>query len=96
MARYQTWAVDKDGGLLHAGPRDVARFTRLVAIRDVREWERWADKLAEQYPDCPTVKSRRRTHALHVHPIGRPELVRRFEIPAADSVALPLPAKVTA
>jgi hypothetical protein len=67
---YQTWAVDAEGNLIHCGPRTWRRVAPWVIRRYVNKWERWADKIAREHPDCPTAQSRRRQARVAVQPIS--------------------------
>jgi hypothetical protein len=79
MTEFQTWAVDRAGALVHAGPHKVERFGPSTARRLLREWEAWADGIAAEVPDCPTAQSRRVAVALIAHPVGQRELAKRYE-----------------
>jgi hypothetical protein len=79
---YQTYALDRDGQLLHCGPRWLkpACLGLSTIRRLVREWESWADGIAKEQPDCPTAASRRKTAVLVIHPVGCQGRQVRFNV----------------
>jgi hypothetical protein len=86
MTEYQIYAVDANGGLVHATVRRFRRVTPRAIARHVREWEVWADGIAGQSPGCGTAQVRRKTVAVHIHPVGKPDECRRIEVPPSASL----------
>jgi hypothetical protein len=77
---YQTWALDRQGNLLHAGVRTWDRVGPSTIRKYVADWEAWADQIANKHPDCPTAHSRRKTFTVAVHPVGKPSQTQWFGV----------------
>jgi len=75
VTRYQIYAIDRNGEVVHAGAKDVpGTITVNKCKRLERAWERWRhDYIAKNPGDYPLRQYHKKTIQYIMHPIGDEE-----------------------
>ena len=85
MKHYQTYGVDAQGLITHAGPHWARSMTMKVAYHLQSSWERWRARYIREHPGTYPLQDVPATVALHMHPIDDPSNWVSFPMPIADA-----------
>lgn len=81
---YQTYGLDADGGLVHAGPHDAEENSLKVARRLHRAWMHWRRAYRKDHPGWVPA-CRKPVRWMVVHLLGRPEEAIYYNLKTGES-----------
>lgn len=77
---YQSFGVDVEGKITHAGTTKHSRMSQRVASKIQRDWERWREEYLDANPGDFPLRHVAPTVSLIVHPVGAPDKQYTFAV----------------